>query len=302
MHYEVVFTDEMSKGLTYNDDAKIYFGEGDTKGTKITLNVKEDVKEENSLYGTDGKTYTYTIEDLKDASYSSYNLKNGSVITIKYTAKLNKDAVIGSVGNPNAFTLEYSNNPTGNSLGKTEPDENTVFTFQLVFSKTDGNNNPLSGADFILYKWISSNDGTSGSWVDITTLGTTDNHPSKTKSGTGATSNCVFTFSGLDDGKYKLHESQTPTGYNTIEDIEFTVTATHTEKATNPQLTDLSASGITMTPSLSGGKLSADIKNESGSTLPTTGAKGTSFLVIGGSVIALIGILILVTRRRMMAE
>ena len=114
----------------------------------------------------------------------------------------------------------------------------------------------------------------------------------------------MFTFSGLDDGKYKLHESQTPTGYNTIEDIEFTVTATHTETAVDPQLTDLSASGdtITMTPSLPGGTLSADIKNESGSTLPTTGAKGTSFLVIGGSVIALIGILILVTRRRMMAE
>ena len=297
--YKVVFTDEMSKGLTYNGDAKIYFGESDT-GTTISLEETEG----SSLYGTDGKTYTYTIPDLKDASYSSYNLRNGSVITIKYTAKLNKDAVIGSVGNPNAFTLEYSNNPTGDSLGKTEPDKNTVFTFQLVFSKTDGQKNPLSGADFILYKWISSNDGTSGSWVDITTLGTTENHPSKTKSGTGATSDCVFTFSGLDDGKYKLHESQTPTGYNTIEDIEFTVTATHTGTAVDPQLTDLSASGdtITMTPSLSGGTLSADIKNESGSTLPTTGAKGTSFLVIGGSVIALIGILILVTRRRMMAE
>ena len=39
----------------------------------------------------------------------------------------------------------------------------------------------------------------------------------------------TFTWSGLDDGDYKLVETTTPSGYNTIADIEFTISAGHVD-------------------------------------------------------------------------
>ena len=298
--YKLVFKDEMSKGLTYNKDARIYYGANDTTGTAITLTETAG----SSHYLADGKTYTYEISDLKTQVASSYGLTGGSLIRITYTATLNKYAVIGSAGNPNVFKIEYSNDPTGTSTGETEEDETTVFTFKLVFNKVDDKNKPLSGADFVLYKYMAESNS-NDKWIDVTTLGTNDNRPTKTKSGADGKTDCVFTFSGLDDGLYKLHESATPAGYNSISDFEFTVSGAHDVTSATPQLKGLTGGNaeisFTMTSDVAAGQLSADVKNESGATLPTTGAEGTMLLVFGGTLIALIGIVILVTRRRMRA-
>ena len=51
----------------------------------------------------------------------------------------------------------------------------------------------------------------------------------------------TFTWSGLDDGDYKLVETTTPSGYNTIPDIEFTITATHDVSSDNPTLAVISS-------------------------------------------------------------
>ena len=202
--------------------------------------------------------------------------------------------------------MEYSNNPTGTTTGVTEWDETTVFTFKLVFNKVDGTNKPLTGADFTLSKWISNEDGTDGAWVDVTTLGTGEDKPTKEKSASGEVADSVFTFKGLDDGRYLLHETVTPAGYNTINDIEFTVAASHDITSADPQLTGLSGSNseisFAMTADLTTGTLSSNIKNESGAVLPTTGAEGTMFLVLAGTIIAFLGIVVLVTRRRLRAE
>lgn len=45
----------------------------------------------------------------------------------------------------------------------------------------------------------------------------------------------TFEFKGIDDGEYKLVETTTPTGYNSIDDIQFTVEARHTEESDSPQ-------------------------------------------------------------------
>lgn len=297
--YKLVFKDEMSKGLTYNNDAKIYFGVKDEDGTSISFVETGS----STIYPDNGKTYTYTIENLKVSAYDKYSLTDNSPITIKYTATLNKNAVVGSVGNPNAFTVDYSNNPTGTSTGTSEPDVTTVFTFKLVFNKVDKAGNALTGADFDLYKLDESVAGTD-KWIKVENLGSGDNKPLKTKSGSGSIEDCIFTFSGLDDGKYKLHESVTPAGYNSIDDIEFTVTAVHDTDSATPTLTGLTGTNGTtfaMTQNLADGSLSANIVNESGSVLPTTGAGGTAFLAMAGTMLAFAGIVALVTIRRMLA-
>ena len=72
--------------------------------------------------------------------------------------------MIGSAGNPNKYKVEYSRNPNESGDGKPEtgvtPDDtNIAFTYKTVFNKVDGNNKPLTGADFTLYKWVKDESG-----------------------------------------------------------------------------------------------------------------------------------------------
>ena len=116
----------------------------------------------------------------------------------------------------------------------------------------------------------------------------------------------IFTFSGLDDGYYRLTETKAPEGYNKLESpIEFTISATHDENSSDPKLTDLTGnvtSGeATFTSSLTGetdGSLTTNVVNKSGTQLPSTGGIGTTiFYVVGGILMAGAAVL-LITKRR----
>ena len=123
--------------------------------------------------------------------------------------------------------------------------------------------------------------------------------------------NAKFTFSGLDAGVYKLVESTTPTGYNTLPEQVFTITAEHELEADDPKLTDLSGTDgaqfnmtpvkTTETPQQFTGELDADIENKQGTELPSTGGIGTTIFYVLGAILVLGGTVVLVTRRRMAA-
>ena len=124
------------------------------------------------------------------------------------------------------------------------------------------------------------------------------------------TDGTTFTFTGLDDGDYILTETKTPATYNTIEPIRFTVTADHkipwnTEARTEilTGLTGNTADGkITFTASADKSKLTTDVVNQSGATLPGTGGIGTTiFYVIGGLLMAAAAVL-LITKKRMNSD
>lgn len=107
----------------------------------------------------------------------------------------------------------------------------------------------------------------------------------------------TFTFSGLDDGDYKLIESTTPAGYNTITPIEFTISADHAVTNDDPTLISLSGNvttgEATFTANATDGSLTTDIVNKKGSTLPSTGGIGTTiFYVAGCAMVVLAGVMI----------
>ena len=54
-----------------------------------------------------------------------------------------------------------------------------------------------------------------------------------------------------------------------------------------------------MTPSTSEGSLTANVKNQKGSTLPETGGIGTTIFYVLGSILVLGAVILLATRRRM---
>lgn len=273
--YKVVFHDTLSKGLTYNNDAKVYIDGKETSGFTVTATVNAD--------GT--TTLTVSCDDVKALGAS-----NSSVITVEYTATLDDDAVLGSAGNPNEVYLEYSNNPNkseagNNETGNTPTDKVIVFTYKVIVNKVDGEGAPLTGAEFTLEKYNKE----TGEWEAITAV--------KNDEGT------TFTFSGLDDGKYRLTETKTPAGYNSIAPIEFTITAEHDVLADDPALTSLSGNAttgeITFTSSTAEGSLSTNVVNKAGSTLPETGGIGTTIFYVLGAVLVVGAGVVLVTKKRM---
>ncbi len=296
--YKVVFHDTLSKGLTYNNDAKVYIGGTETNGFTVTATVNAD--------GT--TTLTVSCDDVK-----ALGAGNSSVITVEYTAKLNENAVLGSAGNPNKVYLEYSNNPnkseTGdNETGNTPEDTVIVFTYKTIINKVDSENKPLTGAAFKLEKLIKGKDGAADTWTTV-------------KEFTVDETTTSFTFSGLDDGQYKLTETKTPAGYNTIDPIYFVIEATHDATADTPALTVLKAyltdengnkktevkDGETVnidlgTVDLTAGSITTNVVNKAGSELPSTGGMGTTIFYVLGSVLLVGAAILLITKKRMSAE
>ena len=283
--YKYIFHDTLSDGLTYNNDAKVYV-ENDGE-------ERIDVTDQFTITETDG-TLTVSIADLK----TIVSVNSMSKITVEYTATLNINAVIGSAGNPNTVNLEYSNNPNMGGEGETgtTPDDTViVFTYKTVINKVDGEGNPLTGAEFTLEKFVKGDDGVDeyntvkGTWTPIDVV--------KNAEGT------EFTFKGLDDGIYRLTESVTPAGYNTIESIVFTVNAEHDILADNPALTSLTGEAvtglITFTPVLAEGALTTDVVNNAGSILPSTGGIGTTLFYVFGALLVIGAGVLLVVKKRM---
>ena len=274
--YKMTFHDHESKGLTLiKDSVEVY-----VDGNKVTDTTKYEVVTEHL---GDNCTFEVRFADLKKIS----DVKAGSVITVEYKSELNKDAVIGSLGNPNEMYMEFSNNPNddqGGETGKTPVDKVIVFTYKTIVNKVDPEGNPLEGAEFTLEKKVGEE------WVEKAVVKNTE----------GTT----FTFKGLDDGLYRLTETKTPAEYNTMNPnpLEFEITATHEETAVEPKLLTLKGNvttgDVSFESSLENGSLTANVVNNKGSELPSTGGMGTTILYAAGTVMILAAAVFLVMQKK----
>ena len=281
--YKLVFHDQQSAGLTFNKDSVVVKYGDQTLGTdSYTLETP----------ATDNDTFDITITDaktVKDADGSAITVANGGKFTVEYTSTLNENAVIGAAGNPNEASLEFSNNPNvggeGNT-GKTPTDKVIVFTYQLDINKTFNGGTPDDNdlPEFTLYKFDSAtNDYT----TNVGKVGIT-----KTADGKYTAS-----FKRVDDGKYKLVETETPAGFNTADPTLFDITAEHDVESGNPQLTVLKIN--TTAGNTTAGTVVADVVNQRGSNLPSTGGMGTVLLYVAGiAVFVLAGATLVMALRR----
>ena len=283
--YKLTFHDKEDTGLSFNKNSvKVYVD-------KTLITTGYEVVTEGLA---DGCTFEVRFANLKDIA----SVEAGSIISVEYTSTLDTDATVGSAGNKNTSHVTYTNNPNDEQTGeggKTPDDVVIVFTYKTIVNKVTKNPNydpkvegseayiPLKGAGFTLYKKNAS--------------GTYDAVRPELKGEDMTT----FTWSGLDDGDYKLVETTTPSGYNTIPDIEFTITATHDVSSDNPALTSLSG-GDKFTGVISTGVVSANIENQSGAQLPSTGGMGTTIFYVLGGVLVLGAVVLMVTRKRMKSE
>ena len=299
--YAYTFHDTMSGGLTFNNDDRVVVKVINNDGKETIIGSSEYTVVTKGL--TDGCTFEVRFDDLKEIEQNGQKLvKSTSKIIVEYTAKLNGNAVIGSAGNPNKARLEYSNNPYGDGTGKTPWDKVIVFTYKLVANKVDGSGNALAGAGFTLYKWNASSEAEDKYEAVGSEIKGTKDEPKTT-----------FEFSHLDAGKYKLVETTVPAGYNKAEDLIFTVEATYDTTADNPQFTGLVIKGEdgetvisdennVFTINLAEGSATTNIKNLSGTELPSTGGMGTTILYVIGAILVIGAGILLVTKKRMNAN
>lgn len=183
--------------------------------------------------------------------------------------------------------MEFSNNPNstqGGEKGETPTDKVIVFTYKAIVNKKDSSKKPLTGAEFTLYKKYGEE------WKEVKKVLDTS------EDGT------TFTFTGLDDGEYKLEETKTPAGYNTMAPIEFKIEATHDIESDDPHLNSLTGNKLTgevlFTPDTDTGTLETDVINYKGSELPETGGMGTTVLYAAGTLMILVAAAFLVMKKK----
>ena len=268
--YVLAFHDKLSVGLDYDRDSlKVFAGDTEIPAEHYTV-----------TYSEDGKSMTVSIADVKAAPW---NAVPGTQIIVKYSAVLNENA---QAGNTNEAFLEYSNDPKGDGTGTTGPgvpDVVTVYTFELRFDKVDKNGNALEGAGFTLYK---KNDA--GEFVP-----TGDEIKGLTR----------FSFKGLAAGEYKLVETTTPDGYNTMEDLYFNIVAEETESGgeTVKRISIEAPDGSPLSGWTAIGAdkaFESDIANYTGSTLPETGGTGTYLLYAAGVAVVITAGTVIAARKK----
>ena len=272
-----VFEDTMSAGLTYNNDAKVY-----TDAAMTTELNASNYTVNNNPGG--GKTFTITFAQ----SYLD-TITAETKLYVKYSATLNENAKVGLDGNPNKSTLKYGDA----SNTKSTPDSETItYTWDLDILKYGNGDkaNVLENAQFVLLnqdktKAATVVNGKVTGWVDVPAAGQggTITWPANTVLTTNAQGK--IEIDGLDADTYYLREIQAPAGYNKLaEDV--TVVITGAAKADGSD-------------TLTYQTVVAEVNNQSGTELPSTGGIGTTIFYVVGSILVVAAIVLLVTKKRM---
>lgn len=285
--YTFNFKDTLSKGLTFGQVKSV-------KVENVTLTENTDYTVTTPT-ASNNNTLTVAMKDFKTKQQANA----GKKITVTYTATLNENAVVGGAGNVNSATIQYSNNPSTNGTGESEPSKVRVFTFGFTVDKYTGDQytdaaTRLAGAEFTL----AHKDGSAISFVQVSAGSATANAVYRVaKAGeTGTTTittpaNGKVVFEGLKNGEYTLTETKAPAGYNKLASaigvkVNGQNNGTDTTHATVTITYNNDNNGSNYDQTASNGVI--PVQNKSGAILPGTGGMGTiAFTVIGVLVIAL---------------
>ncbi len=342
--YAYTFHDVMSAGLTFDSSSvEVYiYSDGqysiDDNYVTITSKTAGSLVDPScytvSTSTSDGCSFEVSFEDLLDATSggSAITIDKNSLVVVYYNCTLNDSAVVGNSGNPNTARLEFANDVYTDSTETTPWDTVVVFTYEVDVNKVDSSGAALSGAKFTLYKKVTYTTGDTGTFysydADTDTftevVTPTDSEQYYIIVGsydTEATNTNEFSWTGLDAGSYVLKETTVPSGYNTMADIEFTITANYTSAIStstylgvtpvagdelstiSDYLSNVVSSYADLAEATAGdGTLTGNIQNSKGSELPSTGGIGTTIFYVVGGILILGAVVLLITKKRMNSE
>lgn len=271
--------DILSDGLTLNENT-----------IKVTVDGTELKPTTDYSLTTEAHKFdiAFTVDFLRKEEYK------GATVKVNYSVTVNENAVVGTDGNTNDVSLDYSrkpDDPTTGVPGKTTP---KVYTYGLKVYKKDSNGEALTGAKFKLYK--------------VKDKGTKNEQKKQIKNLAGMDTNGVmiakkaedngemkdtneFIFSGLDVGDYELEEVESPKGYTLLTDtIKFSIGDTQPDGKLD------SATGAEIETNTGYAKI--NVTNKKGFNLPSTGGMGTYIFTIGGLVVMAGAVLLLVSSKK----
>lgn len=327
--YYYQFSDQISKGLTLQDGAKVYLyankdaAKADLNHAKVT-DITNYFTSSTDKAAADGSKTTWTCDNLKNVA----GVTKDSCIVVSYTARINDRAVVGlnnnKEGNLNTVTLHYSNNPMTSTKGQTVPDTVKDYTYGLKINKVDlGTEKALENAQFTITT-KGDESSTDVKYVkDDGTLSDTEVVLSTNRQG-------VITLTGLDAGVYTVTETSAPSGYTKVNPFTFEIKPTMTADDPGAGLTGLAG---TLDPKNQGDKIIAGLNDTSdgkvgdnkldfkdgtltnddgtfnitvGDTkqvgLPLTGLNGVTFTWIAGGAVLCIGVAHLIRSRKQAEE
>ena len=290
--YKLVFHDTMSAGLTLKaDSVKVYMYTSKTYAD-TDADVKDYFRDVTAYFTlkTTGLTDNCSFEVACADVIKIPDVTTESVFLVYYEAILNENAVMGGSGNTNTVYLEFTNDPYGDATGETEEDKVAVFTYNLTINKTDSHGHALAGAGFTMYK-----KDLEGNYSPIAVGVDAEGGAVYELTGEAMT---AFSWEGLDDGDYKLVETTVPEGFNKMSDIVFSISAIHSENASEPVLLSLDG-GVLGTGVVETGTITQSVVNNSGTVLPETGAEGTFLLISLSTMLVIVAAVFMITRKKM---
>lgn len=316
-----IIGDKLSEGLTYVEDSLKVYGyttsrgvvDPDNDGKALVGDAIEfgDLTSPDDAYtglyigqldgtisGVSDQTFTITF-NYNDNEDGKKNVKGLGIKTIRveYKVQVNANAVLGSAGNNNTATMEYTHYPFQSNNHKTVADNETVYTYKLNINKYDQatesspNKTMLAGATFKVYLEVGANDTT----IDSERYPTNAYVTNETESQLPKNKNYILvstvttgdgglaTLVNLDAGKYYIVETVAPNGYTlsgTATSIEITGATTD---AAYDSTNDL---------------YKVEIPNSKGFTLPQTGGSGTVVFTIVGISLMLAAVVVFFVLRR----
>lgn len=308
--YEYEFHDTLSKGLVVTKgedgtpkDLHVYIVNDRVmyevkSGFKATVDPAQDTAKNSELL-------TVKFDDLKavkDEKDAPISVDKYSEVVVTYKAQLTSDASYEATGNTNTVKLVYSNNPmaegTGTSVEKTVTDH--VFCLDVTKVDKDNPNKKLE-AGFKVQVAENDDEASVGRWLAsdgslVKKEG--EAYEFKTDSSTGE-----IRIPGLDAGTYRIVETTTPSGYNTIKPFHIQIMPEYdpaTGKLTN--LTVRKDSDFVEANFDRDASIPVTIKNKKGSNLPLTGLNGVTFTWIAGGAVLCIGVAHLIRSRKQAEE
>jgi len=327
--YSFVFTDTMSKGLTFNNDVAVTID-----GTPISSTASE-----SATYYTvspTGGSGAPTVITINFTNFILQKANKGKAISVKYSATINQDAV--QTGHEdNTVTLKYSTNPydshngtpegatgetpesktdvyvTNVELTKVAADGSTLLTkakFSITGQSTkvriinqdmfvlDENANPAyyrlkNGTYSTDYNPAAADDYDGTNKYAKITVVTKDNTTSDYVADGWVQSDSTLDFNGLGAGTYTIKELVAPDNYNLLESpISLVISFDYDTKTFSATVDGENAT-------IENNVIKFKVKNTTGTTLPSTGGLGTTLFYIGGSILVLAAVILLITKRRM---
>lgn len=263
-------TDSMNNGLKLKsiDSVKFFAEATSTSGTDVPT----------TAYTVDPATVSGTVTEFEIAFNNSYltaatapAFYNNKYIEVLYTCTVLDSAEVGDNKNVNTTTMYYKPSSATNET-PVGPDTAQVYVYEAGVYKYDASktdtNTPLANAEFAIY--ATRDNAVAGTNAIAVAKTGTDGKAKFVAAGTTT----EFKFA---KGTYYIKETKAPTNYNLNSEVK-TITLGATAGSTT-----LEEVSIGDTPS----------------KLPQTGGEGTMmFMIIGGSLILLAGVLFAVVMKK----